>query len=36
LPVAFAALARQPLRATDIVFGVIGVIVLSLIWRELR
>jgi hypothetical protein len=36
LPVAFAAIARQPMRATDIVFGVIGVIVLSLIWSELQ
>jgi hypothetical protein len=36
LPVAFAALARQPMRATNIVFGVLGLIVLSLIWGELR
>jgi hypothetical protein len=36
LPAAFAAIARQPMRVTDIAFGVIGVIVLSLIWRELR
>ena len=36
LPVAFAAIARQPMRTTEIVFGVLGVIVLSLIWRELR
>jgi hypothetical protein len=36
LPVAFAAFARQPMRATDIVFGVLGVIVLLLVWGELR
>jgi hypothetical protein len=36
LPGVFAAIARQPIRVTDIVFGVLGVIVLALIWGELR
>jgi hypothetical protein len=36
LPIAFAAVARQPMATIELVFGVLGVIVLSLIWRELR
>ena len=36
LPLAFAAITHQPMPAMDIVFGVLGAIVLSLIWRELR
>jgi hypothetical protein len=36
LPIAFAAISSQPIDTVEIVFGVLGVIVLSLIWHELR
>jgi hypothetical protein len=36
LPIAFATVSRQPMNAADIVFGTLGVIVLLLIWHELR
>jgi hypothetical protein len=36
LPMVFGALSLQPIEAIDIVFAVLGVIVLSAIWRELK
>jgi|SRR5437868_7558137 len=36
LPIVVGAIARQPIDVTEIVFGVLGVIVLMLIWHELR
>jgi hypothetical protein len=36
LPTAFGIVSRTPIGVTDLVFGVLGVTVLSLIWRELR
>src|SRR5207244_6787843 len=35
LPVASDALSREPMNATEVVFGVLGVIVLLIIWHEL-
>jgi hypothetical protein len=36
LPMVFSALSLQPIDAFDIVFAVLGLIVLSAIWRELK
>jgi hypothetical protein len=36
LPLVFAALSLQHIRAVDLVFGIFGVIVFAIIWRELR
>jgi hypothetical protein len=36
LPMVFGALSLQPIEAFDIVFAILGVIVLSAIWRELN
>jgi hypothetical protein len=36
LPIAFAAVSRQRMGVTNIVFAVLGVIVLAIIWGELR
>jgi hypothetical protein len=36
LPVVFAALAREPLDIFEIVFAVLGVLVLALCWQELK
>ena len=36
LPVASDALSREPMNATEVVFGVLGVIVLLIIWHELK
>jgi len=36
LPILVALIAGQPMDVTEIVFSVLGIIVLSLIWHELR
>ena len=36
LPIVFAALSRQPLDMFEIAFAVLGVIVLVVIWHELK
>jgi uncharacterized membrane protein len=36
LPIAFTAMSREPMDVTEIVFGVLGVIVLLIIWHELK
>ena len=36
LPIIVSLIARQPMDMTEIVFSVLGIIVLSLIWHELR
>ena len=36
LPIVVSLIARQPMDVTEIVFSVLGIIVLSLIWHELR
>src|SRR6266576_7015738 len=35
LPIVIGVIGRQPIDVTEIVFGVLGVIVLMLIWHEL-
>lgn len=36
LPIALAAVTRQSVPAVEVIFGVLGVIVLVSVWRELR
>ena len=36
LPIVFAALIREPLDIFEIAFAVLGVIVLAVIWHELK
>jgi hypothetical protein len=36
LPIAFTAISSEPMDVTEIVFGILGLIVLLIIWRELK